>query len=254
MQEHFRARYPVSAMTLAVVGDVDPARVLAQAQARFGAAPRGRLPAVRPSAAASSAREVYRHLAAGDAATVAIAFPAVGRGDRERAALEVVAALLATGAIRAGLLADAESGYLHVHRVCRPDEVPSALAALRLQLARLRAATDADVRRAASRLAAAREDALARSPQAAALLALYEVLGPGAQHAAGHAALLRAVRAADVQAAAARHLRSGAEVVATATPLLASPAAARRMQPVVHPVKRRPERKVERRAGRRRRR
>jgi predicted Zn-dependent peptidase len=257
VQEHFRARYPVPAMTLAVVGDVDPALVLARAQTHFGAAPRGRAPAAPPSAAASPARELYRHLAAGDAA-VAIAFPAVGRGHREQAALEVAAELLRTGAARAGLVADAESGYLHIHRVCRPDQVPSALAALRRQLERLRAASDADVRRAASRLARAREDALGRAPHAAALLALHDLFGAGARHAAGHAAVLRAVRAADVHAAAARHLRPAAEVVATATPLVASPGAARRMQPVARPARRKVERparrKVERRAKSRRRR
>ncbi len=255
VQDHHRSHYPVSAMTLAVVGDVDPARVLARAQAHFGAAPRARAPAVARSVPPSPERELYRHLAAGDAATVAIAFPAVGRGHREHAALEVAAALLGTGA---GLVADADSGYLYVHRVCRPDQVPSALAALRQQLEQLRAASEADVRRVAAALARAREDALGRSPQAAALLALYEVLGPGAQHAAGHAAVLRAVRAADLRAAAARHLRPAAEIVATATPLWASPGAARRMRSVARPARhkaaRPARRKVERRAkpGRRR--
>ena len=255
VQEHFRAHYPVSAMTLAVVGDVDPERVMARVQARFGDAARVRPPAAPPVPSPAPQRELYRHLAAGDAATVAVAFPAVGRGHRERAALEVAAALLGTGPARAGLVADAEAGYLHMHRVCRPEEVPAALAALRLQLARVRGgASDTEVRRAAGRLARAREDALARSPQAAALLALYEVLGPGAQHAAGHAALLRAVRAADVRAVAARHLRSATEVVATALPLLASPEAARRMHPTRRTVKRPVVPTVKRRARRRSRR
>jgi zinc protease len=232
---HYRLHYPVSAMTLAVVGDVDPARVLAHAEARFGSAPRLRAATPRPTAEqARPERELYRHLAGEDAA-VAIGFPAVGRRHRDRAALEVGAALLGRGAVRAALVAESDTGYLALHRVCRPDQLPDALAALRLQTGRLSepGASEQDVRRAALRLAQAREAALARSPQAAALLALYEVLGPGAQHAASHAALLRAVRAADVRAAAARHLRDDTAVIATAMPLMVTPEAARRMRGVV---------------------
>jgi zinc protease len=232
---HYRLHYPISAMTLAVVGDVDPALVLARAQARFGSAPRLRAATPRPIAEpARPERELYRHLAGKDAA-VAIGFPTVGRRHRDRAALEVAAALLGRGAVRAGLVTEAETGFFALHTVCRPEELPEALSELQRQTRRLSepGASEHDVRRAALRLARAREDALARSPQAAALLALYEVLGPGAQHAASHAALLRAVRAADVRAAAARHLREDAAVVATAMPLLATPEAARRMRGVV---------------------
>jgi zinc protease len=232
---HYRLHYPISAMTLAVVGDVDPARVLARAQARFGAAPRLRAAAPRPIAEpARPERELYRHLAGKDAA-VAIGFPAVGRRHRDRAALEVAAALLGRGAVRAGLVAEEETGFFALHTVCSPEQLPEALAELQRQTRRLSqpGASEQEVRRVALRLARARDDALARSPQAAALLALYEVLGPGAQHAAGHAALLRAVRAADVRAAATRHLREDAAVVATAMPFLATPEAARRMRGVV---------------------
>jgi zinc protease len=242
VDEHYRAGYPLAAMTLAVVGDVDPARVLARVEARFGQAGRAgadrATPASRPPALPPAAqRELYRHLSGARrvAAAVAIGFPAVGRVHPDRAALEVAAALL--GGTRAALVADAGGGYLAVHRVCRPEEVPAALAALRAELDRLRdpGASEADVHEAAARLAREREAALGRAPQAAALLALYEALGPGAQHAHRHAALLRAVRAADVRAAVAHHLRPDAAVVATAMPLLASPGAARRMREASRP-------------------
>ncbi|HKE16470.1 MAG TPA: insulinase family protein [Kofleriaceae bacterium] len=255
--EHYRAGYPLAAMTLAVVGDVDPARVLARAEARFGQAGRARAdrarPASRPPALPpATQRELYRHLSGPrPAAAVAIGFPAVGRVHPDRAALEVAAALL--GGTRAALVADAGGGYLAVHRVCRPEEVPATLAAMRAELDRLRdpGASEADVHEAAARLAREREAALGRAPLAAALLALYEALGPGAQHAQRHAALLRAVRAADVRAAVAHHLRADAAVVATAMPLLASPGAARRMREASRPPREtheaaRPDRKKKR--------
>jgi zinc protease len=240
VEAHYRASYSLSAMTLAVVGDVDPARVLARAQARFAQVPRATVTAAasRPRTLPAE-RELYRHLSGARTAAVAIGFPAVGRVHPDRAALEVAAALLGRAPVRARLVADSDGGYLAVHRVCRPEEVPAVLAALRAELDRLRdpGASEADVHAAADRLAREREEALGRAPQAAALLALYEALGPGAQHAARQAALLRAVRVADVRAAVARHIRPEVAVVATAMPLLASPEAARRVREAARPAR-----------------
>ncbi|HTE56510.1 MAG TPA: insulinase family protein [Kofleriaceae bacterium] len=234
LRQHHRERYPIAAMTLVVVGDIDPGRVMARARARFGSAPRVR-PPDRPAAptAPPARREVYRRLDRGGVAVIALAYPAVGRSHRDRAALEVAAELI--GGARAALLADADRGSIVLHRACRPDDVTAALAALRAAVDRLRGPgpDEAEVRRAAGRLARARRAALAHAPQAAALLALYELLGPGAEHAARHAASLDAVRAADVAAAARRYLRPEVSVIATASPLLASPEAARRLRGVV---------------------
>ncbi|HYU14816.1 MAG TPA: insulinase family protein [Candidatus Acidoferrum sp.] len=265
--EHLRAHCPTPAMTLAIVGDVDPDRVLARARARFGSAPRAG-PPDRPASASASVSasastsvpalapagpgpdlELYRHLAGGrDVAAVAVGFAAVARAHRDRAALEVAAELMG-GAPGALLLADAHAGYIALHRTCRTGDVSAALASLHRAAERLRdpGASEEEVRRAAGRLAQARRDALARAPQAAGLLALYEALGPGADGAARHADALAAVRAADVRAAAKRYLRPDAEVIATAMPLLASPGAARRMRGVARPPPRHPERPERRR-------
>ena len=254
IRELYRVHYPTSAMTLAVVGDVEPEAVLARARRRFGAAPRARRPEP-PAAVKTSApreRELYRRLSSGETAALAVGFLAVERAHRDRAALEVAAALLPA---RASLVAGGESGYLALEQTCRPADLPATHDALRAAVDRLRdpGPTEADVRRAATRLAAARDAALARAPNAAALLALYEALGPGADQAARHAARLRAVRAADVRAAAGTYLRLDRAALATASPLLASPEAARRLRTVRKPARaERPARKPARRRGRRR--
>jgi len=250
--DHYRVHYPVSAMTLAFVGDVDPERVLDRVRARFGGSPRQRRPAASPAARKDSDRELYRHLP-GDSgvAAVALGFEAVGRAHSDRAALEVAAAVLGA---RAELVADAEAGYLAAHRVCPVEHLPAELDGLRRAIARLHdpGPSEAEVRRAASRLAEARGLALARAPRAAALLALYEVLGPGAEHATRHADRLRAVRAADVRAAAERYLTPESAVVATAMPMVASPEVIRRARGVVRPGKKAPRPRARKRARRRR--
>jgi zinc protease len=257
--DHFRTHYPVSAMTLAVVGDVDPDRVVARARERFGESPRRRPPPIAPFAASPPAeRELYRHIDGDGVATVAIGFAAIGRAHPDRAALEVAAGLIGG---EAAMASGADSGALVLRRSCRPSDVPGALAALRGAVDRLRdpGPGAAEVARVAARLASARRDALTRAPRAAALLALYEVLGPGSEHAARHAERLAAVTVTEVRAAAERYLRPDAAVVATALPLLASPEAARRMRGVrpagrAAPAKRaRPERKREAPRKRRRR-
>lgn len=249
VREHRAGRYPVGAMTLAVVGDVEPERVLARARARFGDARRPAPTAPPGPVGPVTEPELYRRLDGAGAAIVAVAYPAVGRAHRDRAALEVLALLLGSGA---ALLTDADRGALVVHRACRPDRISLELAALRGAVERLRGQGpgEAEVRRAGARLAAGRRAAMARPDRAAALLALYEHLGPGAAFAARHADRLAAVRAADVAEAARRYLRPEVSVVATVSPLAASPEAKRRLRGVVRratgrakPVRARPERR-----------
>lgn len=121
---HYRVRYPLSAMALAVVGDVNPREVVARARARFAAAGVGAgagagaaatearppppadsssPPATRPrgsSSLAAGQREVYRYLApGGSVGHLAVGFPLPDgpAAARDRAARWVLAGLLGRG-------------------------------------------------------------------------------------------------------------------------------------------------------------
>jgi len=236
----YRDHFPVSAMTLAIVGDVDPETVLARIRARFGAAKqRAPVAATVPSAAFAGRqprdREVYRYLPR-EQAHVVIGFPGTTVASADRFALEVLTSILGgqSGRLFAELrdrqalayrvsafsVDGLDPGYLAVYVSCAPDKVDAAVAAIRVEIDRLVAdgVSAAEVERAVRHLTGAHAVAMQRRSQIANALAFHEAYGLGWQTWARYAEDLATVDAAAVGKAARRYLDWDVAVTATVRP------------------------------------
>ncbi|HEU4726239.1 MAG TPA: pitrilysin family protein [Kofleriaceae bacterium] len=248
----YRERYPVSAMTLAIVGDVEIDEVIAAVRARFdgvprpaAAAPPPAVPSAPTGGRSDSDREVYRYLDRAQAHLV-IGFPGATVGARDRFALEVLVAILGgqSGRLFAELrerqalayrvsahsIEGLDPGFVAIYLSCAPDKLDAAVAGVRRELARLREAgvTAAEVERAQSSLIGGHDIAMQRRAAIANAMAYHEAYGLGWQAWAGYDAAIRAVTPAEVVAAAASYLREDLAITATVRPPVATPAARRR--------------------------
>jgi zinc protease len=247
LRHHFEQHYPVTGLTLVIVGDVDAADALAEVKARFGAAPRRApaSPAVVAVTPPTSPREVYAY--AGQAqATVVVGFLGARTSAGDRLALELLVQHLGgqSGRLftelrdRRGLayqvstyaVDGVDPGYLAFYVTCPDANVDAVVAALQAELAAVRAGgvAPADLARAKRRMIGAHQVALQRRAAIANALAYYEIHGLGWQAWDGYPAALAAVTGADVDAAARRFLDPQAQVTAIVRPPSASPAAIRR--------------------------
>jgi zinc protease len=248
-----RARYPVSAMTLAIAGDIEIDEVVAAVEQRFGAVPRGRaaappvpaVPALALDGRSASDREVYRYLERAQAHLV-IGFPGATVDAADRFALEVLVAILGgqSGRLFAELrerqalayrvsahsIEGFDPGFVAIYLSCAPDKLGAAVAGVRDQLALLRAdgVTAAEVERAQSHLIGGHRIAMQRRAAIANAMAYHEAYGLGWQSWAGYDAAIRAVTPAEVAAAIATYLRDDRAITATVRPPGATPAATRR--------------------------
>ena len=173
----YRRNFPLSELTLVIVGDIEPAQVVAQARRLFADEAAGDRPAgagadagadaAAPARAEAStdasgrvprnprpvrAREAYRYLAHGQAHVV-IGFPGTTVGDPNRFALKVLATVLGGPggrlevelrerralAHRVGAVSveGVERGYLAVHVSCRPELLAATVRSVRAELARM---------------------------------------------------------------------------------------------------------------------
>jgi len=249
----YRARYPVSALTLAIVGDVDLDEVVAKVRARFERAPRAKpsLPAVpRLGVDGRSAtdREVFAYLERAQAHLV-VGFPGATVDAPDRFALEVLVAILGgqSGRLFAELrekralvyrvsahsVEGVDPGFVAVYLACAPDKLDSAVAAVRAELERIRTdgVTAAELERARSYLIGSHAIAMQRRAAIANALAYHEAYGLGWQAWSQYADTIRAITPAAVAAAAATYLRADRMITATVRPPIASPAAIKRSQP-----------------------
>jgi zinc protease len=242
----YRARYPVAAMTLAIVGDVEPDEVIAAVKARFASAPkvaRPPLPAVQ--APARGAHEVYRYLSRAQAHLV-IGFPGATVDAKDRFALEVLVAILGgqSGRLFAELrekqalvyrvsahsVEGIDPGFVAVYLSCAPDKLAAATAAVRAELARIRAqgVTSEEVERARSYLIGSHQIAMQRRAAVANAMAYHEAYGLGWQAWSGYDDAIRSVGPADVLAAAQTYLAPERAITATVRPPSATPGAIKR--------------------------
>jgi zinc protease len=252
----YRERYPVSAMTLAIVGDLELDEVIAAVRQRFDRAPR---PEVVPAAAAAAPvvpglpldgrsaaeREVYRYLDRAQAHLV-IGFPGATVDAADRFALEVLVAILGgqSGRLFAELrerqalayrvsahsIEGVDPGFVAIYLSCAPDKLAAAVTGVRAELARLREAgvTTAEVERAQSYLIGSHQIAMQRRAAIANAMAYHEAYGLGWQSWTGYDAAIRAVTPAQIAAAAASYLRGDRAITATVRPPAATPAARKR--------------------------
>ncbi|HEY0477250.1 MAG TPA: pitrilysin family protein [Kofleriaceae bacterium] len=269
----YRARYPISGLTLAIVGDVELDEVIAAAEQRFGRLPRAQpAPAVRSIAPVAPVvvdgrsaedREVYRFLDRAQAHLV-IGFPGATVDAADRFALEVLVAILGgqSGRLFAELrdrralayrvsahsVEGVDPGFVAIYLSCAPDKLGAAVAAVRDQLARLRAegVTAAEIERAQSYLIGSHRIAMQRRAAVANAMAYHEAYGLGWQAWTGYDAAIRAVTPVAVAAAVASYLRDDRTITATVRPPVATPGAVRRSKlpaaPPLPPAKHPPPR------------
>ncbi|MGE0549780.1 MAG: M16 family metallopeptidase [Kofleriaceae bacterium] len=237
----YRACYPVSALTLAVVGDVEIDEVVAAVRARFGKAPRkaaARTTMPRSMLAfdgrSATDREVHRYLDRAQAQLV-IGFPGATVDAPDRFALEVLIQILGgqSGRLFAELrerqalvyrvsahsVEGIDPGFVAIYLSCAPEKLGAAIAAVHGELASVRATvSDDEVVRAQSYLIGSHHIAMQRRSAIANAIAYHEAYGLGWQTWAGYGDAIRAVSADAVVAAAASYLRPERAITAMVQP------------------------------------
>jgi zinc protease len=258
----YRERYPVSAMTLAIAGDIELDEAIDLVKARFGGVPRPTTPPKQPVTAAiaqdgrsEADREVYRYLDRTQAHLV-IGFPGATVAAADRFALEVLVAILGGQSgrlfnelrdrqalvyrVSAHSVEGIDPGFVAIYLSCVPEKLAAAVSSVRDQLARLRAngVTAAEVQRAQSYLIGSHQIAMQRRAAVASAMAYHGAYGLGWQSWTGYDAAIRAVTPADVAAAALAYLRADRAITATVRPPIATPAATKRSKLVAPPAPR----------------
>jgi zinc protease len=253
--DHYRRHHAISGLTVAVVGDVDAARVVAKLQALLADVPAAATPALPPAAAAASPaaagepapaapEEVFRFVSK-EQARVVIGYPGVTLADPDRFALAVLAQILGGPDGRVALdargkhlsendvgafsLEGLDPGAFAVTLACGPDDLPAAVQAARAALAGAAAAPFAadDVARAGRALIAAQAMSLRSRAALASALAAGEAFGQGFRAYQRYPSDVGKVTPADVQRAARRVLVDGRQVVAVVKPAESAPALTR---------------------------
>jgi zinc protease len=246
--EHYRRYYPISALTIAVVGDVDAERVFAKVQTLLGdvafAAPPGAPP---PPVVAEPVRaepaEVFQLLPR-EQAHVVLGYPGTTLQDADRFPLEVLSQILSGQGgrlpvelrekrplayqVSASSVQGIDPGYFAVYLACSPANLDQGVLAVRAELARVAAdgVTADEVARARNHLAGAHALALQRRSALAGAIALGEAYGQGASAYRRYGDDIQKVTADDVKRVARKYLDSRREVVAVVRPQdPASPAA-----------------------------
>jgi zinc protease len=246
----YRDRYPISALTLAVVGDVDVDDVVARATKRFGAANKqsAALPKVDPPKfdnRSAEDREVYRYLDRAQAHLV-IGFPGATIDAKDRFALEVLIAVLGGQSgrlfselrdkralvyrVSAHSVEGVDPGFVAVYLSCSPDKLDEAVSAVRQQLALVvkDGITSEELERARSYLIGSHQIAMQRRSAIANAIAYHEAYGLGWKTWAAYDDAIRAVTLGDVAAAAQSYLNADREITATVRPPVQTPAAAKK--------------------------
>jgi zinc protease len=249
----YRERYPTSALTLAIVGDIDVDEVIATAKARFDRIPRA--PAPTPIIGAAFAdrlavldkrtavqREVYHFLERAQAHLV-IGFPGATLDAPDRFALELLVAILGGQGgrlfaelrdkralvyrVSAHSIEGVDPGFVAVYLSCAPDKLGEAVAAVRGELDRIRTGgvTLAELDRAKSHAIGAHQIAMQRRAAVANAMAYHEAYGLGWESWSRYGDAIRAIKPADVMLAAASYLKPERMITATVRTPIASPGA-----------------------------
>jgi zinc protease len=254
----YYARYmPLGDMTIAIVGDVDPAHVLEKAAGLFGGdsvhRPRSpKIPREDLWARPTGTVEVYRFLSRQQSHMV-VGFPGTTIDDPDRFALEVLATVLSGqggrlfGELRdrkglayrvnAFSLEGIDPGYFAVYIATSPNNLEEALAGIREELRKVVEApiSDAELDRAKKYLVGAHEISLQRRAALASTLAFHEAYGLGFDEYRRYSAGVLAVDTRAVQRVAKAYLDWGHAIVATVKPEELTPGAAERKKGVRKP-------------------
>jgi len=234
--------YPAGAVTLSVVGDVDPDQVreLVRRKLNGSVAPRKVLappqeePLLAPRFAVKRLDKAQAHLVVG--------FPGTRLSDEARWPLEVLSAVLSgqggrlfvelrdkrslAYSVTSFSMEGLDPGFFAVYIGCGPGKVQEALDGIRDELRRVRESPipAQELQRARTHLIGTHAISLQRNSARAAVYAFDECYGLGADASARYAERIAAVTAEEVLAAAQRVLTPSREVIALVAPEGAVPA------------------------------
>ena len=237
--------FPLADMTLAIVGDVDPARAVEKATALFGA--EGTKHAAAPKVTVEPPPkggpiEVVKYLSR-QQSHIVIGFPGATIDDPDRYALEVLATILSGQGgrlfvelrdkkglayrVNAFSLEGIDPGYFAVYIATSHENVGAALAGIRTELDKVigEAVGEVELDRAKKYLVGAHEISLQRRAALASTLAFHESYGLGYDEYRRYSAGVLAVDAATVQRVAKKYLDWDRAIIATVKPEGLAPAA-----------------------------
>jgi zinc protease len=243
LKTYYDAHFPLSEMTLVIVGDVDPAHALGAARRWFGAAPEPGAPAppavakpLLPVEAPRAAPEVAIRNLDKEQAHVVLGWLTTAMTSPDRYALEVLSAVLgAQGgrlfrslreekglaySVGSVMLDGIEPGYLAVHIGTGPENVDAALADVKAEMEKLLAVPpdEAEVERAKRFVIGAHEISLQRASAIAATIAFAEAYGLGYDDFRTFPERIGKVSAADVARVAREYLGLDRYVLALVKP------------------------------------
>jgi zinc protease len=245
---YFRRHYGVGNLTLAIVGDVDPERVVAKlASLLSGAAPQeAEPPEIAEEPVAAAPDEVFKFLAK-EQAHVVIGFAGTTFDSPDRFPLEVLSQVLSGQGgrlfvdirekrglayrISAFSMEGIDPGYFAVYMATSPDNLEEAVRAIRDQLRAVveRGITPEELARAQRYLVGTHAIGLQRKSAIAAALAFHEAYGQGWQAYRQYGGHVMKVKAEDVLRIARKYLDPRREVAAVVKPSAAPPATAARV-------------------------
>ncbi|MBI4508301.1 MAG: insulinase family protein, partial [Deltaproteobacteria bacterium] len=251
LKDFYSRNYPLGGMTLAIVGDVDPARAIEKAAGLFGAEQPSREPPpvakedlwARPKGTV----EVYKFLQRQQAHMV-VGFPGTTLDNPNRHALEVVSTLLSGQGgrlfvelrdkkglayrVNAFSLEGIDPGYFAVYIACSPEKLPVALDGIREELRKIaeEPINPAELDRAKKYLVGSHEISLQRRAAVASTLAFHEAYGMGYDEYLRYSAKILAIDAAAVQRVAREYLDWQRAVIATVKPEELTPGARQRAE------------------------
>ena len=246
LADYYRKNFPPSQMTLAIVGDVDPARVVAEARLLFDqpAAAVAAPPIAAPPQFPKGPVQVMKRLNK-QQAHIVLGFPGTTVADADRFPLELLATILSGQGgrlfvelrdkrglayrISAFSLEGVEPGYFAVYMATSPENLEVAEAGIRDELNKMidRPVGKAELERAQRYLVGAHDISLQRRSALASTLAFHEAYGLGWDEYQRYAGAILAVSAADVQRAAKKYLDPERAVLAVVKPEEVSPVIAK---------------------------
>ncbi|HZS37809.1 MAG TPA: pitrilysin family protein [Polyangia bacterium] len=247
LSDYYKRFVAPEQMTLAIVGDVDPAQVVAKARALFGvkSKPADRAAVEIPvDAPPSEALQVFRFQNK-QQAHVVYGFPGSTVSDPDRFALEVLATILSGQGgrlfvelrdkrglayrVSAFSVEGVDPGYFAVYIATSPQNLGVAVAGIQDELNKLIAepVPKAELERAKRYLVGAHDISLQRRAALASTLAFHECYGLGWDEYRRYAPAILAVGAADVQRVAKKYLDPRRSILATIKPEETTPVLAK---------------------------
>jgi zinc protease len=243
---HFRQRYSTSNLTIAVVGDVEPARVRAKVAALLGESPGQNLekPTVQVEPIRTEPVQVFKFMSK-EQAHLVLGFQGVGFSSQDRFPLEVLAYVLSGQGgrlfteirekralayrVSAFSVEGLDPGYFAVYLASSPENLDEAVKVVRHELQEVagKGITADELARAQRYLIGVHAIGLQRKSALAAALAFHEAYGQGWKTYRQYGDKVMKVTVADVSRAARKYLDPQREVTAVIKPPAESAGAAK---------------------------